>query len=258
MTAPEERTVETCVYPMAELSDGVCGLVRRAPIHGTKNAARQLDGLIAIPEAHPFTPPADSRSEGAEERKSYRKPHVCEHIRRGEKPRETEWGACWFCGDQVVYYDSPEIARMPLWCPRCRAPHLDVGEWEFRPHRTHQCLECGQQFRIEGQPTAGIPAPAPSSADRPDLLSLGAAVKASNLSDNDKLHVLTVLMRADRPSADRERAHAEWVDKESLKKEISARLAKHWNLHGWDACDCIKDLVRDGLIPNPHARRTER
>ena len=52
-------------------------------------------------------------------------------------------------------------------CPFCGKQHLDVGEWETREHRWHQCVDdptgpgCSQQWRlpdIEG-PTVGVSLP---------------------------------------------------------------------------------------------------
>lgn len=35
-----------------------------------------------------------------------------------------------------------------LFCPKCHAKHVDEGEWETRPHRTHLCLSCGNEWRV--------------------------------------------------------------------------------------------------------------
>lgn len=40
------------------------------------------------------------------------------------------------------------IVSMPLYCPSCGKAHLDEGEWETRPHRTHLCLFCATEWRL--------------------------------------------------------------------------------------------------------------
>lgn len=35
-------------------------------------------------------------------------------------------------------------------CPWCATRHLDVGEWETRPHHKHLCAACKRLFRVEG------------------------------------------------------------------------------------------------------------
>lgn len=32
-------------------------------------------------------------------------------------------------------------------CPSCGFQHVDEGEWATRPHRTHQCQSCGQEWQ---------------------------------------------------------------------------------------------------------------
>ena len=36
-----------------------------------------------------------------------------------------------------------------LFCPFCRAQHIDVGEWATRPHHKHLCAVCGEVWRVE-------------------------------------------------------------------------------------------------------------
>ena len=31
-----------------------------------------------------------------------------------------------------------------LFCPHCKAPHLDERAFAIRPHHCHQCQECGK------------------------------------------------------------------------------------------------------------------
>lgn len=43
-----------------------------------------------------------------------------------------------------------------LWCPECGEQHIDEGEWETRPHKTHQCQSCGHEWRPYEVPTRGV------------------------------------------------------------------------------------------------------
>lgn len=53
---------------------------------------------------------------------------------------------------------SLEVAPIPmlLWCPECRARHLDVGEFATRVHHTHACQTCGHVWRPAIVPTVGV------------------------------------------------------------------------------------------------------
>lgn len=43
---------------------------------------------------------------------------------------------------------------VPLVCPQCDKRHVDEGEWAFRPHHTHRCVDdsagvgCGHEWRL--------------------------------------------------------------------------------------------------------------
>lgn len=54
--------------------------------------------------------------------------------------------------------------EMEMWCPNCRARHVDSGEWAARPHRTHLCDACGFKWGHQRHATVGI---APPSAPAP-------------------------------------------------------------------------------------------
>jgi hypothetical protein len=45
---------------------------------------------------------------------------------------------------------------MLLWCPECRARHVDVGEFATKPHHTHACQGCGHVWRPALVATAGV------------------------------------------------------------------------------------------------------
>lgn len=40
------------------------------------------------------------------------------------------------------------VARDVLPCPQCATPHVDEDEWAKRLHRTHLCLACGHEWRL--------------------------------------------------------------------------------------------------------------
>lgn len=51
-----------------------------------------------------------------------------------------------------------------IFCPRCRAPHIDEGEWATtRRHKTHQCQGCGYEWRPFPFPTVGVRPPNPEA-----------------------------------------------------------------------------------------------
>ena len=45
---------------------------------------------------------------------------------------------------------------LALTCPKCKAPHLDTDEWATKPHKTHLCLGCGNEWRPCNFPTVGV------------------------------------------------------------------------------------------------------
>lgn len=45
---------------------------------------------------------------------------------------------------------------MLLWCPECRARHIDVGEFVTKVHHTHACQTCGVVWRPAVEPTVGV------------------------------------------------------------------------------------------------------
>ena len=45
---------------------------------------------------------------------------------------------------------------MTLWCPKCSARHVDVGEFATKPHHTHACQECGLTWRPAVVCTVGV------------------------------------------------------------------------------------------------------
>lgn len=42
--------------------------------------------------------------------------------------------------------EAVTIAQEDLECPHCQHPHADLDEWAIKPHQTHLCLNCGEQF----------------------------------------------------------------------------------------------------------------
>lgn len=45
---------------------------------------------------------------------------------------------------------------MQLNCPSCLSPHIDEGEWATKPHKTHQCQNCGYEWKPFDYATVGI------------------------------------------------------------------------------------------------------
>lgn len=52
--------------------------------------------------------------------------------------------------------DMPDIIPMLLWCPECKARHVDVGVFATKPHHTHACQGCGHVWRPAIVPTCGV------------------------------------------------------------------------------------------------------
>lgn len=52
---------------------------------------------------------------------------------------------------------NPEPAI--LYCPKCRAQHVDEGRWADTPHRTHRCMFCEHEWRPFQYTTVGVPHP---------------------------------------------------------------------------------------------------
>lgn len=62
--------------------------------------------------------------------------------------------------------DAMRVDPVPvtIFCPRCRAPHIDEGEWATtRRHKTHQCQGCGYEWRPFPFPTVGVRPPNPEA-----------------------------------------------------------------------------------------------
>ena len=49
-----------------------------------------------------------------------------------------------------------ESIPMLLWCPECRARHIDKGEYSTKPHHTHACQQCGHVWRPSIVATCGV------------------------------------------------------------------------------------------------------
>ncbi len=45
---------------------------------------------------------------------------------------------------------------MLLWCPECKARHVDVDEFATKVHHTHSCQICGHTWRPAVVPTVGV------------------------------------------------------------------------------------------------------
>jgi len=57
---------------------------------------------------------------------------------------------------------EPTPVRIHVWCPKCDLKHVDALDektgidWATRPHKTHQCLGCGHQWRPFEYATVGV------------------------------------------------------------------------------------------------------
>jgi rubredoxin len=51
---------------------------------------------------------------------------------------------------------APAGIPMLLWCPECRARHVDEGEFATKPHHTHACQSCGHVWRPALVDTRGV------------------------------------------------------------------------------------------------------
>ena len=55
-----------------------------------------------------------------------------------------------------LYAKLDEPVPMLLWCPECRARHVDEGEFVGKRHHTHACQSCGHCWRPAVVPTVGV------------------------------------------------------------------------------------------------------
>jgi predicted RNA-binding Zn-ribbon protein involved in translation (DUF1610 family) len=51
---------------------------------------------------------------------------------------------------------QPLPIRMIINCPQCGTQHVDTGEWETKPHRSHLCANCGFRFKTSESFTVGV------------------------------------------------------------------------------------------------------
>ena len=49
-----------------------------------------------------------------------------------------------------------EPIPMIIFCPMCKARHIDKGEFATKPHHTHACQGCGFTWRPAVVPTVGV------------------------------------------------------------------------------------------------------
>lgn len=60
------------------------------------------------------------------------------------------------CGGNIVLFAKSDTAVvLKLNCPECGVKHVDRGEWETRPHKTHLCEACGHLWKPRPFPTVG-------------------------------------------------------------------------------------------------------
>ena len=51
--------------------------------------------------------------------------------------------------------DPPPVPLL-LWCPECKARHVDIGEFATRRHHSHACQKCGLVWQPSVQATIGV------------------------------------------------------------------------------------------------------
>lgn len=68
------------------------------------------------------------------------------------------WFAAAELAEQAIHQVKSRelIIYMHLWCPGCGEKHLDVGEFETKPHHTHACQHCGLVWRPAIGSTCGV------------------------------------------------------------------------------------------------------
>lgn len=62
----------------------------------------------------------------------------------------------WRVAKRVLMSIEDNPVPVTIYCPKCETMHLDDGEWATRPHKTHLCLECGQEWRPFPYATVGV------------------------------------------------------------------------------------------------------
>lgn len=70
---------------------------------------------------------------------------------------EAPSGDCYWC--DVEYrkaHARPFIVSLEIQCPRCNRYHVDREEWYYRPHHTHLCEHCGNEWDLVEQYVRGI------------------------------------------------------------------------------------------------------
>lgn len=72
-------------------------------------------------------------------------------------------------------YDQDPLPIL-LWCPECRARHVDEGEFATKPHHTHSCQSCGMTWRPAVVLTVGVQF-LPGFKNRPKIENIEAKVK---------------------------------------------------------------------------------
>ena len=65
---------------------------------------------------------------------------------------------------------SAQPEPMVIFCPECKAQHIDLGEWATKPHRKHLCHSCGHVWKPHDHATVGVPIPAPPRSELADQL----------------------------------------------------------------------------------------
>lgn len=70
---------------------------------------------------------------------------------------------------------------MTLTCPKCGMVHVDEGEWATRPHKTHQCQDCFNEWKPFEYATVGV-APAKVGEEREWIKKAATAIQTRQSS----------------------------------------------------------------------------
>lgn len=83
----------------------------------------------------------------------------------------------WKNVDALATREDAQPVAVTIFCPECSLPHVDEGEWATtRRHKTHQCQDCGHEWRPFPFATVGVSHPTTPPA--PEAEKLRVAVEA--------------------------------------------------------------------------------
>ncbi len=135
--------------------------LRHAAVAAVNSGSKVSSHLVGVDELIALRSALSATSEGAE--KAWVSPGVVNeafaegttlmaHIRTGDN-----WERRIAAEQDVT---GAGYARLPipmlLWCPECKARHVDKGEFTAKLHHTHSCQKCGLTWRPAVVHTVGV------------------------------------------------------------------------------------------------------